>query len=201
MDVTGILPVIASVVVAAALSWVLPQVRWARWLKRDLDIYSALPDGPEKERWQHEVEWQAIRLRSHREEMSSFDSVVGVAFMYGAIVITWGFGGLVLTEVRQWAANTAASGDAATEDAPLPVFAHWEVSPADMVGIGVGFAVAFVFVAASIDFLRGARFGSSFRVVGRALTPWRRRAARSPRSRHKNWHTWGKGRMPDDPFI
>lgn len=41
---TAILTGLAAVLVAALANTLLPGVRWARWLKRDLDIYNGLPD-------------------------------------------------------------------------------------------------------------------------------------------------------------
>lgn len=58
---TAVLTGIAALVVAAIANTLLPGVRWARWLKRDLDIYDALPEGVEKELWHEDIEWQAER--------------------------------------------------------------------------------------------------------------------------------------------
>jgi fumarate reductase subunit C len=62
---TAILSGIAAVLVAAIANTLLPGVRWARWLKRDLDIHNGLPDGFEKDLWREDVEWQAERLRRY----------------------------------------------------------------------------------------------------------------------------------------
>lgn len=42
-----------------------PPTRWARRLRSDIAIASALPDGKEKTLWDSEVEWQAARLREY----------------------------------------------------------------------------------------------------------------------------------------
>jgi hypothetical protein len=69
---------LSTVTVLALLRLITPAVRWSRQLRHDREIYSALPDGREKEMWAQTVTAQAERLRLYREDRT-----------FGAQAVAW----------------------------------------------------------------------------------------------------------------
>lgn len=89
-------PILISVVTVAVLALVRlfsPAVRWNRRLKRDGQIYAALPDGKEKALWAASVTAQGERLRLYREDLSIVDQVFAwyafFALITGAAALIW----------------------------------------------------------------------------------------------------------------
>lgn len=122
MDLTGFLTAllsgIAAVVVAAIANTLLPGVRWARWLKRDLDIFNALPDGLEKDLWREDVEWQAERLRRYTVQHPWWAKFGGWILVTLAIFVTVGF----LVTLILGLVELFADGGSDTDWAGLAVF-------------------------------------------------------------------------------
>lgn len=72
---------------------VVPSVRWARQLERDIAILGGLDAGSERERWSASVDRLARRLRKYREETPRWDKVIPVLAFVGLVVsvLTFGF--------------------------------------------------------------------------------------------------------------
>lgn len=68
---------LATVAVLALLRLMTPAVRWSRQLKHDLDVYSALPPGRERDLWEARAVAQAERLRLFRENRSTGQQFLG----------------------------------------------------------------------------------------------------------------------------
>lgn len=101
---TGLLAPVAIVAALALATLVLPSVRWTRQLKRDSEIYSAMPEGVERERWAERVTVQATRLRSYEASVPSWDRAASWAFtaFYVLLLIWWAGGALAAKPWGDW---------------------------------------------------------------------------------------------------
>ncbi|MGC5173283.1 hypothetical protein ACLQ2Q_21795 [Microbacterium sp. DT81.1] len=141
---------LVAVLVAAAVGWVLPSVRWARWLKRDLDIYSGLPDGSEKEVWRVRVEKQARRLRAYERDVPRTQRVLGLACVVVAAIVTVAVVSTLVQTAFEWFVWKAYEGTP-FEGEP------WSV-PEGLWGVAL---IALIFAPLAADALRGAKPGAS----------------------------------------
>lgn len=97
-------PVIIAVVtvaVFALLRLIAPTARWSRRLKRDGEIYAALPDGPEKDLWAARVTAQAERLRIYWEDVTFRDQVIA---WYAFLALVATTVGVISHGARDWPA-------------------------------------------------------------------------------------------------
>lgn len=96
MDLTSIITALLTTAAGAALTIMarslVPSVRWARRLERDVAILGGLDDGPERQLWAASIESRARRLRKYREETPRWDKVIPVLAFVGVVVavITYG---------------------------------------------------------------------------------------------------------------
>lgn len=93
---TGLLAPVAIVAALALAALVLPSLRWTRQLKRDSEIFSAMPEGVERERWAERVTVQATRLRTYEASVPAWDRAASWIFttLYLLTLITWLSGAL-----------------------------------------------------------------------------------------------------------
>jgi hypothetical protein len=80
---TGLFAPVAIVAALALAALVLPSIRWTRQLKRDTEIFSAMPDGVERERWAERVTVQATRLRTYEASVPPWDR--GASWVFTAL--------------------------------------------------------------------------------------------------------------------
>jgi len=90
---------VATVAVLALLRLVTPSVRWARRLKAETEVFSALPDGTERDLWAKRVEAQAERLRLYRENFSVGSQAVA---WYACLALVGFIVGFVLEALNGW---------------------------------------------------------------------------------------------------
>ncbi|WEK62086.1 MAG: hypothetical protein P0Y60_04840 [Candidatus Microbacterium colombiense] len=91
---------VVTVAVLALLRLVTPAVRWERRLKAETEIYSALPDGQERELWGRRADAQAERLRIYRERFRNEGAILAwFAFPLFAVAVLI----LVVEGVSGWA--------------------------------------------------------------------------------------------------
>lgn len=182
---TAILTGLAAVLVAAIANTLLPGVRWARWLKRDLDIYNALPDGLEKDLWREDVEWQAERLRRYMVQ-HPWSAKFG-----GWIIVMMAIFGIVtfLLALLAWILDLSGAGTSDVSWVGLLVF---------------GLPVAFFSIMA-MDVIRGREalrtlLGPLAFALGRIRPAWgegwftpdiRKRPGRIPMSYYRDDHLMG----------
>lgn len=86
---------VATLAVLGLLRLITPAVRWHRRFKQDAEVYSALPDGKEKELWRESITAQAERLRIYREDARAGDRI----YAWGSFAILAWFVGLLLHEM------------------------------------------------------------------------------------------------------
>lgn len=92
MDLTEALPGIVGTLVSAGslalLAWVYPGTRWARRLKRDIDILGGLPPGDERTEWQRRVDVLARHLRLYEEYVPRWQKITpfAMAIVWGVLV-------------------------------------------------------------------------------------------------------------------
>lgn len=93
---TELLTALLTTIALAGMSVVgrslVPSVRWARRLERDIETLSGLGEGPERELWSASVDRQARRLRRYREETPRWDKVIPVLAFVGFVVSVLLFG-------------------------------------------------------------------------------------------------------------
>lgn len=65
----GILATLASAGIVALAAYMMPGVRWARHLARDVSILNALPEGDERTAWETRAVQHARRLRFFQDYM------------------------------------------------------------------------------------------------------------------------------------
>jgi len=90
---------IATVAVFALFQLIAPTARWARRLKRDGEIYAALPDGPEKDLWAARVTAQGERLRIYWEDVTLRDQAIA---WYAFITLVGTSVGVISDGARGW---------------------------------------------------------------------------------------------------
>jgi hypothetical protein len=93
---TGLLASLAIIAALALAALALPSIRWTRQLKRDSEIFSAMPDGVERERWAERVTIQATRLRTYEASVPAWDRSASWLFtaLYVLTLILWLSGAL-----------------------------------------------------------------------------------------------------------
>lgn len=101
MDFSGVIPGLVGIVTSAALFALLalmtPSVRWTRRIKRDIEIMSGLPKGPEREQWQKRVLDRAKHLRLYEDHIPRWQRVVMWFFIApGTLAV-----GLLIFDERQ----------------------------------------------------------------------------------------------------
>lgn len=129
----GLIGALVSAVTFGLAAWVFPSSRWARQLKRDIEILGGLPPGPERDQWQAKVVVLARRLRAYEKFVPLWQRIAPfvMALYTGALV-----GGIIaFPEVR----------DALFEEVPILIL-----------GIGTLIAVSgYLYVAIRGGDLRG----------------------------------------------
>jgi hypothetical protein len=99
---------LATIAVLALLRLITPTARWTRRLKRDGEIYAALPDGKEKAMWGESVTAQAERLRIYREDLSIGDQIFG---WYAFLTLVSALVALIWDAFHEWSAVSLLGGD------------------------------------------------------------------------------------------
>lgn len=92
MDFSGVLPGLIGALVSAATlglaAWAFPSTRWARQLKRDIEILGGLPEGHERDQWQAKVVKLARRLRAYEKYVPIWQRVAPfVMAIYMGVII------------------------------------------------------------------------------------------------------------------